>query len=173
MILTLSACQTVPPMNYDFTPDQVVRSDHKTNGRLQSIEVMLARPEVRTGSITPDDSDMQPIIREWQRALTVSVNRSSMFDSNSDERVKLVVQILEFKHSSLLQLLVGRRITHINSRYIIIKSDTNTVLSSMDIESTGYGMAVQGELNMSIASYNNAVSSNIEKFIAVSNGVKP
>jgi hypothetical protein len=159
-------------MGYDFTPDQIVHSEHKIDARLQSVDVQLASPEMRTGTVSLDQAEMQPIIQEWEKALTIAAPQSAMFDPNSNQRVKLVVEILEFDYTGPLQLLIGHsRVTHIKSRYVIINLDTNTVMRSLDVDSIGVSAQFQGLNTIRAVSYDNAVGSNIEKYFALSSGV--
>jgi hypothetical protein len=173
LVLTLNACQTVPTMPYDFTPDYVAPSVHKINAQLQSIVVMPASPDERTGPITPDESELQPIIQEWKRALTVAMDKSKNFSFNSNKQVKLVVQILKFEVSTSLKLLLGgSEMSSIQARYKIVNSATGAVIYSQDVSSIGYGSNYRGWNNVSIVSYNIATRTNIESFIGNLNGYK-
>ncbi len=173
IMLILSACQTVPTMRYDFTPDYVAPSGHKINARLQSVDVTPASPDEKTGVIILDRAELQPIIKEWKRALTVAMDKSQKFDLNSSEKVKLVVQILRFETSNSLSLLLGgQKITSIKARYMIIKSATETIIYSQDIDSIGYGSNYRGWNNVSVVSYDIAIGTNIENFVEKLNGIK-
>ena len=125
--LVLSGCQTVPTMHYDFTPDYVAPSGHKINAKLQSIVVTTVEPEERYG-VMPKESKVIPIVQEWERALSVALSQSKNFESESANKVNLIVKILKIETVSIIPFVTLQSTTDITASYQIVEVGTGKTL---------------------------------------------
>ncbi len=175
IMLILSACQTVPIMRYDFTPDYVAPSGHKINARLQSIVVTTVEPEERSG-VMPKESEVIPIIQEWKRALSVALSQSENFESESANKVNLIVKILKIEKVSIVPFITLQSTADITASYQIVEVGTGKILFRKEIGSSGVGPistdggGIFGNIkNIDMVSENTAIRLNIEKFIRALN----
>ena len=175
MALILSGCQTIPTMNYDFTPDYVAPSGNKFNARLQSIVVTTVGPEERSG-VMPKESRVIPIVQEWERALSVALSRSKNFESKSANKANLIVKILKIDNVSIVPFITLQSTADITARYQVVEVGTGKILFRKEISSSGVGLiftnvgGIFGNIkNIDMVSENTAIRLNIEKFILALN----
>jgi hypothetical protein len=169
--LLLSSCQTIPTEKWNFTPDYVAPSDHQIYAQLQSIVVTPASLDERAGAM-PKESELVPIIHEWERALSVALSQSKNFNSTSNNKVNLIVKILEIKRSPIVPFITAQSTTDVTARYQIVEIGTGKILYSKNISSRGIGSVftnsggIYGNIkNTYRVSENMAVRLNIENLI--------
>jgi hypothetical protein len=134
----LGACQTIPDA-YNFTPNYVAPSGHQIHAQLQSIVVTTADSSERIGEI-PEESELVPIVQEWERALSAALSRSKNFDSKSNNKVNLTVKVLKVENNLIIPFItqqVFQSTTDVTVRYQIVEVGSGRILLSKDISSTG------------------------------------
>jgi hypothetical protein len=175
MALILSGCQTAPTMHYDCTPDYVAPSGYKINAQLQSIVVTAVEPEERTG-VMPKESELIPIIQEWEQALSVALSQSKNFESESANKVNLIVKILKIEKVSIIPFITLQSTADITASYLVVEVGTGKILFRKEISSSGVGLIFTNGggmfgnfTNIDRVSENTAIRLNIEKLLRALN----
>lgn len=159
LALSLTACQSVPPLN--FTVPNVGFSKSKIDAEIKSMTVSIARADEKTGDLP---AGMEAIVPQlWQTSLQESLNRMAIFKDDAPTKLSFAVKILK------LDIPAGgfTFTTTAAARYEIIDRKNGDIVYTQDINSTGSvpmdyafaGMIRQRE------SINRAVQNNITLFL--------
>jgi len=159
LLLVLTGCVSAPPLN--FSVDGVQASTQKLDADLRATSVSYASPSEKTGDL-PSDGEAVPQL--WQSALQESLNRATLFDDDSSNKVNLLVKIME------LDVPAGgiTMTTTSMARYQLVSRKTGKVLFEKDIAAIGEvppGYAFSGLVRIK-ESINRAVQNNIRSFLA-------
>jgi hypothetical protein len=159
LLLVLTGCVSAPPLN--FAVDGVQASAHKLDADLRATSVSYASPAEKTGDL-PSDGEAVPQL--WQSALQEGLNRATLFDDDSSNKVNLLVKIME------LDVPAGgvTMTTTSMARYQLVSRKTGKVLYQKDIAAIGEvspGYAFSGLVRIK-ESINRAVQNNIREFLS-------
>lgn len=169
-VLFLSACGSVPPMN--FSVPNVGLSQRKIDAELKSMTVTIARPDEKKGELNLRQAGMdmngqssgeQMIPQIWQTSLTEALNRMAIFQDDAVKKVNLSVKILKLEVPSMGASFT----TFATARYEIMDRKNGDLIYAQDISSSGTTPA--GDAFLGIArmreSVNRAVQNSISQFL--------
>lgn len=158
VIVTLSGCLTVPPV--DFTVQDVgVVSDRK-NAELISLTVGFA-PQAQQKKVQAN-ATIPPL---WKESLQDAINRSLIFIDDADRKINLSARITEFD----IPGAGGAMKTRVGAIYEIVDRANGDLLFAQEISSEGvvpFDYAFTG-VTRAVESWNRAVRNNIADFINI------
>lgn len=154
----LAGCASPPPLN--FSVQGLEMSPNKIDANLRSMSVSFAGPNEARGEI-PSNGEEVP--RFWESGLREGVNRISVFDDDSTNKVNIFVKITE------LDIAVGgvTMTSKARATYQIVNRKSGKILYEKDVYTIG---SVPGTYAFSGAtrikeSINRAVQQNIRVFL--------
>ncbi|MFS1291999.1 UDP-N-acetylglucosamine acyltransferase [Pseudomonas piscis] len=157
-IAFLAGCASPPPLNFSVQGLQM--STNKIDADLRSMSVSFASPNEARGEI-PSNGEEVP--RLWESALREGVDRVSVFNDDSSQKVNIFVKITELD-------IAGGGVTMTSkarATYQIVNRKSGKVVYERDVASIG---SVPGTYAFSGAtrikeSINRAVQENIRVFL--------
>lgn len=158
LISLLTGCVSAPPLN--FSVSDVEHSERKLDAELRSISVSYAVPSEQTGDV-PSNGEGVPFL--WERALSEAINKSSLFDDDSERKVNLFVKIRELDPPEVGATMV----TDASASYSLVDRKTGERMVEATVTTKGavpYEYALIGDVRAK-ESINRAVQSNIREFL--------
>ncbi|MFJ2336924.1 UDP-N-acetylglucosamine acyltransferase [Pseudomonas protegens] len=157
-IAFLAGCASPPPLNFSVQGLQM--STNKIDADLRSMSVSFAGPNEARGEI-PSNGEEVP--RFWESALREGVDRISVFNDDSSQKVNIFVKITELD-------IAGGGVTMTSkarATYQIVNRKSGKIVYERDVASIG---SVPGTYAFSGAtrikeSINRAVQENIRVFL--------
>ncbi len=158
LLSLLTGCVSAPPLN--FSLQDVEPSKRSIDADLRSVSVSFAAPSEQTGEV-PSNGEGIPLL--WERALVEAVNKRSVFDDDSVNKVNLFVKIKQ------LDLPAGglTMVTDATASYLLVSRKSGATLLEQTITTTGSvppGYAFYGHVRAK-ESINRAVQNNIREFL--------
>jgi hypothetical protein len=169
-VLFLSACGSIPPMN--FSVPNVGLSQKKIDAELRSMTVTVGRPDEKKGELNLHLAGMdqnglsageQMIPQIWQNSLTEALNRMAIFQDDATKKVNLSVKILKLEVPSMGASFT----TFATARYEIMDRKNGDLIYTQDISSSGTTPAGDAFLGLARMreSVNRAVQNSISQFL--------
>ncbi|WP_082461599.1 UDP-N-acetylglucosamine acyltransferase [Pseudomonas sp. FH1] len=156
--LLTAGCASAPPLN--FSVQGLGVSNSKIDADLRSISVSFAGPNEARGEI-PSSGEEVP--GYWESALSEGVNRISVFDDDSPQKVNIFVKVTE------LDIAGGgfEMTTEARATYQVVSRKSGKVLYERDISTVGSVPASYAFLGSTRIkeSINRAVQKNIRAFL--------
>lgn len=154
----LTGCVSAPPLN--FSLQNIEPSRHSMDADLRSVSVSFAAPSEQTGEV-PSNGEGIPLL--WERALVEAVNKRSVFDDDSANKVNLFVKIKQLDPPAGGITMV----TDATASYLLVSRKSGATLLEETITTKGSvppGYAFAGYVRAK-ESINRAVQNNIREFI--------
>jgi hypothetical protein len=157
-LVFLAGCASPPPLN--FSVQGLEMATNKIDADLRSMSVSFAGPNEARGEI-PSNGEEVP--RFWESGLREGVNRISVFDDDSTNKVNIFVKITELD-------IAGGGVTMTSkarATYQIVNRKSGKIIYEKEVYTTG---SVPGTYAFSGAtrikeSINRAVQQNIRVFL--------
>ncbi|WP_338919230.1 UDP-N-acetylglucosamine acyltransferase [Pseudomonas silesiensis] len=159
LISLLTGCVSAPPLN--FAVQDVSTSKRKLDAELRAVSVSFAVPGEQTGEI-PSDGEGVPIL--WERSLSEAINKSSLFNDESAQKLNLFVKIKELDPPEAGITMT----TDASAKYLLVNRKTGETLLEETITTQGVvppGYAFAGYVRAK-ESINRAVQNNIREFLS-------
>ena len=159
LISLLTGCVSAPPLN--FAVQDVSTSKRKLDAELRAVSVSFAVPAEQTGEI-PSDGEGVPIL--WERSLSEAINKSSLFNDESAQKLNLFVKINELDPPEAGITMT----TDASAKYLLVDRKTGETLLEETITTRGVvppGYAFAGYVRAK-ESINRAVQNNIREFLS-------
>lgn len=154
----LTGCVSAPPLN--FSLQDVEPSKRPLDAELRSVSVSFAAPSEQTGDV-PSNGEGIPLL--WERALVEAVNKRSVFNDESANKVNLFVKIKQLEPPAGGFTMV----TAATASYLLVNRKSGATLLEQTITTKGSvppGYAFAGYVRAK-ESINRAVQNNIREFL--------
>ena len=167
MVFALSACTTVPPLN--FMPQEgsiVVNSDQRIDAELKSITVGSAKANEQLGPIQVGFAGnvYENSLKEtFKSSLEEAILKSALFRDDANQKVSLIAKVMKMETPGMSVLFN----THVIVRYQIVDRNSSEILYDQNIESHGEvpgDYAFLGRVR-AVEARNKAMQENIANFL--------